>query len=250
MHRVDAERRCRRRAAAPGTSSARVSQLDADPAGHARRARGRRRSPSLTSIIAVAPSSAAAGPASYGGSGRRCAATTRAGERNPRAEHGQPGRGPAEPAGVARRRRRAARRTGSPAPGPRRSPSAVTASTSTSAADHVAADHARRRPARHSARIPSASSVQPGRPAGPAGHGEADAAARSAPRPSRRCRPGSARRPCGPTSSAVDQSRRKCRPSTSRSVRGHHPAVRRGHAPPRRRRGRAACSAGWRRAAR
>ena len=32
-----------------------------------------------------------------------------------------------------------------------------------------------------------------------------------------------------PTSRAVDQSRRKCRPSTSTSVRGHHPPVRRGH---------------------
>ena len=34
--------------------------------------------PSLTSIIAVAPSSAASGPASYGGAGRRCAATSSA----------------------------------------------------------------------------------------------------------------------------------------------------------------------------
>ena len=56
-------------------------------------------SPSLTSTIAVAPSSAAVGPSAYGGSGRRCAATSDTGERKPRAEHGQPGGGPAEPAG-------------------------------------------------------------------------------------------------------------------------------------------------------
>jgi hypothetical protein len=41
-------------------------------------------SPSLTSHIAVAPSPAAAGPAWYGGSGRRCASTNARGERNPR----------------------------------------------------------------------------------------------------------------------------------------------------------------------
>ncbi|CAM5695589.1 hypothetical protein SANTM175S_06079 [Streptomyces antimycoticus] len=41
-------------------------------------------SPSLTSVMAVAPSPAAAGPAWYGGSGRRCASTKARGERKPR----------------------------------------------------------------------------------------------------------------------------------------------------------------------
>lgn len=40
--------------------------------------------PSLTSVMAVAPSPAAAGPAWYGGSGRRCASTKARGERKPR----------------------------------------------------------------------------------------------------------------------------------------------------------------------
>ncbi len=55
-------------------------------------------SPSLTSHIAVAPSPAAAGPAWYGGSGRRWASTKARGERKPAGEHRVPGRGPAQPA--------------------------------------------------------------------------------------------------------------------------------------------------------
>ena len=42
------------------------------------------------SIIAVAPASAACGPASYGGSGERWAPTTATGERNPRPSTASP----------------------------------------------------------------------------------------------------------------------------------------------------------------
>ena len=47
-------------------------------------------SPSLTSHIAVAPASAAAGPAAYGGVGRRCAATAAIGLEKPRRSTARP----------------------------------------------------------------------------------------------------------------------------------------------------------------
>ena len=46
--------------------------------------------PSLTSIIAVAPSAAARGPSAYGGAGRRCASTRTRGDRNPRLSTARP----------------------------------------------------------------------------------------------------------------------------------------------------------------
>ncbi len=56
-------------------------------------------SPSLTSVIAVAPRSAAAGPAWYGGSGLRCASTKARGRAEAAGEHRVAGRRPAQPAG-------------------------------------------------------------------------------------------------------------------------------------------------------
>ena len=87
--------------------------------------------PSETSIIAVAPSSAATGPAASGGSGSRYAPTTAAGERNPRDSTASPAAAqPSRPATASTSPGRAPSRcTARP---PRRSPSTVTAMVSTS----------------------------------------------------------------------------------------------------------------------
>ena len=180
-------------------------------------------SPSLTSTIAVAPSSAARGPCAYGGSGRRCAATTLTGERNPRPSTASPAAAqPSRPVyattspGLAPDRVTGAR--------PCRSPNAVTASTSTSART-TSPPSTRASSGRHSARIPSASSSSQatGRSGGTARPssrpvGTAPMAATSA----RFC--AAALRP---TSVAVDQSRRKCLAVDEQVGGGHHPAVRR-----------------------
>ena len=168
-----------------------------------------------------------ADPRAYGGSGRRCASTKARRRAEAAREHGQPGRGPAEPAGdgddVA-------------GPGAGAGDRLLVAQVAergdrprmiASAADDVAADHARRRrPGTRRGCRPSARCGQVDRQVRRARRGRA--AARSAPRPSRRCRRGSARRPCGrrrrrwtsPGGSAGP-------PPAGRS--GHHPAVRRGH---------------------
>ena len=92
-----------------------------------------------------------------------------------------------------------------------------------------------RAPPRAGRRPASSTQASAGRPAPPGRR-----AAPSAPHPSPRCRRGW-RRPRGaPTSAGSDQSRRKCRPSTSRSVVATTRRVRRGDARRRRRRGRAA----------
>ena len=171
-------------------------------------------SPSLTSHIAVAPSPAAAGPAWYGGSGRRWASTKARGERKPRESTANPAADqPSQPV------------TATTSPGcapprvtgswPRRSPSAVidtmivsprTTSPPTTAAP--ATWHSSRRPSISSVGQVTGSSAGTTRPSSSA-VGTAPIAAMSA----RFC--AAALRP---TSYAVDQSRRKCRPSRRMSV--------------------------------
>ena len=197
-------------------------------------------SPSLTSTIAVAPSSAARGPCPYGGSGRRCAV-----DHAPRR---------AEPARRARPARprpsRAGRRTATTSPGraPRpghRRPALQVAERGHREHQHVRPrttsppTHRARRAARASARMP-VGQLAPAQATGRSGGtAEPDAAARSARRPSPRRRRGSARRPCGrrrrrSTSPGGSAGPRRAGRSWSRPGR---PAPR---APPRRRRGRAA----------
>ena len=128
------------------------AQIDTDLAGLARCARGRPRSPSLTSVIAVAPSPAAAGPAWYGGSGRRCASTKARGERKPRESTACPAADqPSQPVNA----------TTSPGPGAGPGDRLVVAQVAQRgdgerdgvAAHHVAADHRR---ARHLALVADA----------------------------------------------------------------------------------------------
>ena len=97
-------------------------------------------SPSLTSHIAVAPSPAAAGPAWYGGSGRRWASTKARGERKPRESTACPAADqPSQPVTATTSPGWApARVTGSWL---RRSPSAVIGDGDRVAAYDVAADH-------------------------------------------------------------------------------------------------------------
>src|SRR5690606_21796857 len=89
-------------------------------------------SPSETSIIAVAPANAAAGPAAYGGSGQRWAFTTLTGERNPLPNTASPAAAqPSRPHMATMSPGRAPERvTGARPP---RSPSAVTLTTISSA---------------------------------------------------------------------------------------------------------------------
>ena len=87
--RVDVERRARPRAAWPERPARRARRSMRTPLASAMWPRSATR-PSLTSVIAVAPSSAARGPSAYGSSGRRCAVTTDTGERKPRPSTAKP----------------------------------------------------------------------------------------------------------------------------------------------------------------
>src|SRR5512135_2579405 len=169
--------------------------------------------PSLTSIIAVAPARASAGPRSYGGAGWRCASTS------------GPSRTPADSSAnpAAARPTVPARTTRSPRPAPARvtggrpcrSPSAVTARVSASAAT-TSPPTTLAPTSAHSSRSPSAtpsataSGVDGGQPRPTrSAVGTAPIAATSAKFWAAALRP---------TSYGVDHSSRKCRRSTSRSV--------------------------------
>ena len=185
-------------------------------------------SPSDTSIMAVAPASAACGPAAYGGSGTRCAPTTATGERKPRASTASPAAAqPIRPHSATRSPGRApARVTGAR---PSSEPSAVTDSTMRRGRGQVAADQ----PDPDRAGLRPQPVGQPGRrrpSASPAGR-PARPAAPWAPRPSPRCRPGWPPPPCarparaGPVQPEVHARRpaRRCWPPPARRARRPRP---------------------------
>ena len=176
--------------------------------------------PSLTSIIAVAPSSAASGPAAYGGRGaagrrraRSLAAVGRRGAGDAGREQRQAGRRVAE--GPPRRPRRLA------GAGAEHRAAASQVAECGHRQDHgvaarrVAADDPGPCPA-----PPPPRARPPGR--GPARGSVAGAASATSSAvftaPSRRCPPGSARRPSPRRRTPWTTSRRKCLPSISRST--------------------------------
>src|SRR5579875_1754385 len=166
------------------------------------------------SVIAVAPSAAAFGPSKYGGSGRRCAATTCTGERKPRPSTAKPAAAhPSRPHTATTSPTRAPFRvTGAR---PCRSPSAVMPSMIVSAAvtsppttAAPTSPHSSRKPAtrpstQSSSRLPGAAKPT-SRAVGTAPIATMSAKLRAA--------------ALWPMSFAVDQSRRKWRFSTSTSV--------------------------------
>jgi hypothetical protein len=171
-------------------------------------------SPSLTSHIADAPAIAARGPSSYGGCGRRWASTTTRGDRNPRASTAYPASAqPSRPAYATSSPGRAPER--STGGRPSRVPSAVTETTIRSPCTVSPPTRLTPSGSPSSASPRARSSAQAvGRSGGAASPttievGRAPIAAMSA----RFC--AAALRP---TSYPSDQSRRKCRPSTIRSV--------------------------------
>ena len=106
---------------------------------------------------------------------------------------------------------------------------------------HVAADHARADQRRLRGQ-PVGQFLGPARRPGRAAR-TAPPAARSAPRPSRRCRRGWPRRPGARRRRRSTSPAGSAGPRRARRCDGHHPAVRRGHHRARRRRGRAGWSA-------
>ena len=236
--RVHVQRGAAPRAAGRAPRTAPTSSVDRTPLASAMWPRSAT-SPSLTSSSRWRRASAARGPCAYGGSGRRCAATTCTRRAEAAAEHREAGRGPAQPAG--HRHDVAGPRTGR---GHRlaalRSPSAVTASMTRSRGRHVAADDRRA----HRAALLAQPVGQPVRPldgqVAPAPPGRP--AARSDGRPSRRCRRGSAPPPCARRPSAARPVPTEVPALDQQVGRGHDPAVGRGHDARRRRPARAACS--------
>src|SRR2546421_436423 len=162
----------------------------------------------------VAPSPAACGPAAYGTSGRRCASTSSRGVRNPRDSTVYPAAAyPTRPASATTSPGRApSRRTGSRPP---RSPSAVTEMTSTGPLDMSPPTIPAPASAASSA-SPSASSSAQATFRSAGAQRPTSRAVGTAPMAATSARLAAAAR-C-PTSAAADQSRRKCRPSTSTSV--------------------------------
>jgi len=149
--------------------------------------------PSEVSIIAVAPHSAAARTAAYGGAGTRCAPTTSTGERTPVGSTASPAAAqPSRPATASTSPGRAP--DGFTGSRPCRSPSTVTASTTSRRTprrpDHARADRGRLRPQ-------AGGQLLGHRRRGTRGAAEADQQ-RVGVAPSPRCRPCSRRRPCDP----------------------------------------------------
>ncbi len=168
--------------------------------------------PSLTSVMAVAPAPAACGPAAYGGCGTRCASTAALGDRKPRLSAANPA--PARPSCPAYA-------TTSPGSAPERStgrtasPIAVTAMTILS--DAVTSPPTMCAPTwAHSTSNPRviSSTHDTGRSAGAPNPTVRAVATPPIALMSERLHAAALR----PMSCGDDQSRRKWRPSTSRSV--------------------------------
>ena len=162
----------------------------------------------------MAPARAACGPAGYGGSGTRCAPTTATGERKPRASTASPAADqPIRPHSATRSPGRApARVTGAR---PSSEPSAVTDTTSAGAA-------VRSPPTSPTPTVPASAhspSASPDTTSNGVSGGQASPtsnAVGTAPMAAMSARLAAAA--FRPTCSGVDQSSRKCTPSTSTSV--------------------------------
>jgi len=170
--------------------------------------------PSLTSIMAVAPAMAAAGPAAYGGCGRRWASMTAAGSARPAWSRARPAAdSPTRPARASRSPGRAPlRSTGAR---PCRSPIAVTETVTSGL--RTTSPPTRLAPAR-AASAPRAAEQSAAQSTGRVG-GAPRATTRAvgtAPIAATSARLAAAA--LWPTSMAVLQSRRKCWPSTSMST--------------------------------
>ncbi len=182
--------------------------------------------PSDTSVIAVAPASAATRPCPYGTFGHQM--TRDASASRPATPLMQQRISRCRPAELTDDRHRVAGAgpvAGAPVRGPRRSPSAVTEITHCGAAHQITADDPGAQQPRASSHMPSASATASALLTYHLAR-RRRRRTRWARHPSPRCRPRSARSPCGRCRVAVDQSSRKCL-SLDQHVGGHHDCGRR-----------------------